>query len=236
MKDKETFLTWNNPKQIVQRAKNNYQIYKLSLILAFLFFVLIVPISAQPPTSFATGNVPGSFEDCVARAKQALELEGYGGVTRAGDKYYGTKGIHTAIIICDRSEANGRRDFHIVVASIANSGDIPGLERIKLGNRMDNPITEGTGGGGNYMGCFKDDSNRDLSGLWFQSDKMTIESCSAYCKQNGFIYAGLQYYSYCFCGNSYGKYGTTTNCDTNCAGNPNQKCGGGWANSIFKVQ
>lgn len=37
----------------------------------------------------------------------------------------------------------------------------------------------------------------------------------------------------CFCGNSYGSYGTATNCNVTCSANPNENCGGFWANSVY---
>jgi len=92
-----------------------------------------------------------------------------------------------------------------------------------------------------YLGCFKDQgdpggtSGRDLSGAVWQDGKMTIESCQAYCGQRNFAYAGVQYSTWCFCGNSYGKYGQANNCDMKCGGNPNEICGGSWANSIYST-
>lgn len=240
MKKEKFNLTQPDWAGFSSRAKNYLTIYRFSLIFAFLLFVSIIPVSAQPATSFATGNVSVSFEDCVARARQALELEGYGGLTRAGDKYFGFKGIHTAIIICDKNEVNSQRDFHVVVASIANTGDIPGLERINLGNRMGIPATGKTEGGGgsgpNYQGCWKDGGpDRDLGQIIWVTGDMTIERCTAKCKENGYSFAGLQNSSACMCGNSYGRYGKADNCNMKCNGNPGQICGGDWANSVYKV-
>ncbi len=43
--------------------------------------------------------------------------------------------------------------------------------------------------------------------------------------------------SQCFCGTSYGRYGQApeTDCNMNCPGNGNQKCGGVWRNSVHAV-
>ncbi len=96
-----------------------------------------------------------------------------------------------------------------------------------------------------YIGCFLDNNlppsrPRDLSGFEWNDPRMTIEGCVASCAQRGFQYAGTQYGSYCFCGNSYGKYGALTSgegrkCDTPCSGNSGQMCGGAWANSVYSV-
>src|SRR5262249_6136593 len=51
----------------------------------------------------------------------------------------------------------------------------------------------------------------------------------------GFAYAGVQYSSECWCGNSYGRYGTSTNCNMTCSGDSTQICGGPWANDVYAV-
>ena len=92
-----------------------------------------------------------------------------------------------------------------------------------------------------YLGCFKDQgdpsgtSGRDLSGEFWQDGKMTIERCLDHCGQKNFPYAGVQYSTVCFCGNSYGKYGQAKNCDMKCGGNPSEFCGDVWANSIYST-
>ncbi len=87
-----------------------------------------------------------------------------------------------------------------------------------------------------YLGCFRDQKNRDLSGYSFKSSKMTKQLCMNTCQQKGFSYAGLQYSQYCFCGNSYGRLGKADNCNMPCAGNKKETCGGGWANSVYRVE
>jgi len=86
-----------------------------------------------------------------------------------------------------------------------------------------------------YLGCFKDRKDRDISGFSFNAPNMTKDLCLAKCRQKGFSYAGLQYSRYCFCGNSYGKLGKANNCNMPCAGDKAQTCGGGWANSVYRV-
>jgi len=89
---------------------------------------------------------------------------------------------------------------------------------------------------GNYLGCFKDEGVRDLSGPSLSSGTMTTEQCISTCAEKGFSYAGTQIGSACFCGNSYGKYGSANNCNMKCAGNPNQTCGGAAANCVYSVK
>ncbi|BAT72175.1 conserved hypothetical protein [Thermosulfidibacter takaii ABI70S6] len=92
-----------------------------------------------------------------------------------------------------------------------------------------------------YLGCFRDKgdpkglSGRDLNGFIFSSPSMTIYRCISLCADKGFKYAAVQYGSYCFCGNSYGKYGKAQNCNMLCSGNRKEICGGVWANSVYEA-
>jgi hypothetical protein len=38
------------------------------------------------------------------------------------------------------------------------------------------------------------------------------------------------------CGNSFGRSGKANNCDMRCAGNPDEICGGDWANSVYEIR
>jgi hypothetical protein len=98
-----------------------------------------------------------------------------------------------------------------------------------------------------YIGCFKDDQKawgifgvslpgRDINGLTIESNNLTNDLCISVCKGKGFSYAGTQYSTQCFCGNSYGSFGKSDHCDMECAGNPSQICGGRWANSVYQVK
>lgn len=87
-----------------------------------------------------------------------------------------------------------------------------------------------------YLGCFKDPANpRDMSGFELNDSKMTAALCISECRSRGFSYAGTQYSSWCFCDNTYGKSGTAENCDMPCSGKASEICGGGWANSVYRV-
>jgi regulation of enolase protein 1 (concanavalin A-like superfamily) len=85
---------------------------------------------------------------------------------------------------------------------------------------------------GQYLGCYGDSGTRDLSTALGLSP-VSVETCEAACGAAGFTYAGLQYASQCFCGDSYGSYGPSTNCNMACNGNASETCGGGWANSVY---
>ena len=88
-----------------------------------------------------------------------------------------------------------------------------------------------------YIGCYRDEGSiRDIGGYYFRSGSMTHAKCSKTCLKKGFKYAGAQYADYCFCGNSYGKYGKADNCNMPCTGNKNEICGGAWANSVYALE
>lgn len=84
-----------------------------------------------------------------------------------------------------------------------------------------------------YVGCYRYTPNFDLNGSLERSSTNTPERCIASCKQQGFKYAAVQYGESCLCGNTYGLYGTADNCDYKCTGDPNKKCGGYNANSVY---
>ena len=85
------------------------------------------------------------------------------------------------------------------------------------------------------VGCYADDLEvRDLPNapLDDYDGGMTHEVCVHHCYDYGYLYAGTQYGSECWCGNSYGRYGASSGCDMACSGNPYQLCGGIRANWV----
>jgi hypothetical protein len=88
---------------------------------------------------------------------------------------------------------------------------------------------------GNYVGCYTDEKTRDLTDEAVSAGSMSVETCVADCGKAGYAYAGVQYGKQCFCGNTYGKYGTSTSCNMTCSGDSAETCGGSYANSIYKV-
>jgi len=98
---------------------------------------------------------------------------------------------------------------------------------------------------GDYVGCFAENDNAQTDGLGGRvlggamipsNSAMTNQKCTQFCGSKGFAYAGTQYASQCFCGNSYADRGSSTNCTMNCSGDSTQKCGGGWANSVYRTR
>jgi hypothetical protein len=91
-----------------------------------------------------------------------------------------------------------------------------------------------------YVGCGSDDmSSRTLNSASTSSDSMTVGSCISFCEAKGYSYAGLEYASQCYCGNSVAsdrapQTGLLGNCFSPCAGDSSEYCGGGSALSIYQ--
>src|SRR5262245_39781917 len=65
-----------------------------------------------------------------------------------------------------------------------------------------------------YIGCFRDEGVRDLSGYSTPIEGMTNAVCRQTCAAKGSQYSGTQLGNQCFCGDTYGKYGPSTNCNS----------------------
>jgi hypothetical protein len=95
---------------------------------------------------------------------------------------------------------------------------------------------------GEAIGCYKDVGNplslkgRDLDGHVINWHGMTPAFCVEQCAKKGFTYAGTQFGSFCFCGNSFGKGGQAANCTMPCNGDYKQKCGGDMANMVYRAK
>ena len=91
---------------------------------------------------------------------------------------------------------------------------------------------------GTYLGCWQDNGNRALPA--FLGTSYTIEQCVQTAQQAGYRYAGLQWFNECWAGSTppwargYAQL-PDSSCSTPCDGNTDEKCGGGWANSVYEV-
>jgi hypothetical protein len=94
------------------------------------------------------------------------------------------------------------------------------------------PASGATTAKGRPIGCFADKDQRDLGGA--QSFANDAGACVAYCAAKGFKYAAKQAGTQCFCGNSYGRYGSSTAC-VSCRGLTAGDCGGSYANFVWEV-
>jgi hypothetical protein len=121
--------------------------------------------------------------------------------------------------------------------------DVPGGSCEKmLVDECDLPMVEYN----TYVGCFADEANRDMPYVAFGgSVPLSVEACVSACAGAGYEYAGAQFGTQCFCGNSYGKYGGASDCNVPCTDQTahapystpggQEICGGAWANSVYKA-
>ena len=89
-----------------------------------------------------------------------------------------------------------------------------------------------------YVGCYEDDSGRYLQGKEFQFINNTPNQCTAFCRTQGFKYAGLQG-DLCFCDNrpkrGFGKKLDDNECNDPCPSDSSQKCGKNMRNRIYNT-
>lgn len=87
--------------------------------------------------------------------------------------------------------------------------------------------------GWSALGCHTDNaSRRSLNGTMFSNYRMSAQECVSRCATMGFNYAGTQYGTQCYCGNTFTPT-NSTGCNTPCAGDKDQICGGPWRNSVY---
>jgi hypothetical protein len=86
------------------------------------------------------------------------------------------------------------------------------------------------------LGCYSDNpGGRDLNGASLTTATNTPSQCIAYCEGLGFPYAAVEFGSQCFCGNTYGSYGTSSGCTQTCPGDATQNCGGFGAEVVYQT-
>ena len=66
-----------------------------------------------------------------------------------------------------------------------------------------------------------------------------VEDCNQYCllANKAFTFFAVQHSTGCFCGFKYGSQGNApeSDCNTTCAGNAKETCGGADRNSVYKT-
>ncbi|RQM04558.1 hypothetical protein DH86_00004209, partial [Scytalidium sp. 3C] len=87
-----------------------------------------------------------------------------------------------------------------------------------------------------YVGCFDEPSPNTLQyNPNLNTSTMTVETCTATCKSNGFKYAGLIYYHNCLCGTVLPPTKVNdTQCNAPCTGNKTEMCGQNQLLSIYE--
>jgi hypothetical protein len=90
---------------------------------------------APPASSLRFDQLTADGAECERRATLALTAEGYSASSPAAGTYYGTKGIHSAYIVC-KAAPNDSTWATIFVASSSTDGNVPGRETVALERRI----------------------------------------------------------------------------------------------------
>lgn len=98
---------------------------------------------------------------------------------------------------------------------------------------------------GNYitsrsLGCFQDDRKHRLLPSSYTNFKETNspKKCIQLCLQSGFLYAGVEYSTECFCGNAEPEASlkiSDPSCNMKCPSEPKSACGGYYTMNIFET-
>merc|ERR1711892_1321495 len=86
--------------------------------------------------------------------------------------------------------------------------------------------------------CVVDDSERLLDDMTTFPDTNTPNMCIENCYLKGYLYAGVQYRSQCFCGDTApppSRVVSDEECNGQCTGDENKVCGGTWRMNVFSI-
>lgn len=86
------------------------------------------------------------------------------------------------------------------------------------------------------QGCYNDNiDSLDLPHIPDEGKVRDLGSCIKLCQARGYKYAGIQAGGFCYCGDTFGKYGTSALCNSQCIVNNNitNWCGGTSQNNVY---
>lgn len=90
------------------------------------------------------------------------------------------------------------------------------------------------------IGCYKDEKRKRLLSSFYANYKETNspKKCIQMCLQSGYLFAGMQYSSECFCGNDTPPLDNKlpdSSCNMKCPADPRLACGGYYAMNIYET-
>jgi hypothetical protein len=197
--------------------------------------------TAPPPPPPPPSGYVGCFTDSEERALPVWFGEGHtiescvdtatqNGYAYAGLQYYGHCFAGNGLGYSQVSDGECN-----TLCNANGSETCGGAWRNSIFTAASTPAPPSPSAGPTYVGCFTDTDERALP-AWL-GEGHTVESCTAAAQQEGYVYAGLQYYGHCFAGNSIGYSQVSDGeCNTACNANSSEFCGGAWRNSIYAVR
>ena len=97
-------------------------------------------------------------------------------------------------------------------------------------------ITQNLPAGWTYKSCYTDVGRTINAAAYADGAKMTQEACVTYCDGKNYAYAGVEYSSECYCGNTLAAGSAAapdTDCGNACSGDATEACGGGNRLTLF---
>ena len=107
-------------------------------LFALAFFTLASSAAAQPAMSRGEQLLPISYNECIQRAEQAYNAEGWVNIGKGGAFVNAFKENNGAYIMCNVAPEN-KIWVNIVVASNSGNSNVPGAERVCLQTQMERP-------------------------------------------------------------------------------------------------
>ncbi|KOS19608.1 putative fungistatic metabolite [Escovopsis weberi] len=142
---------------------------------------------------------------------------------------------------CDFCGSGNRLSVYSLNAPPGSTTD-PTAPPTSISTPISTPAPSSTGlpKGWAAYGCWVDGvQGRILNQQLPDNDALTVESCAQSCASQDFKIAGAEYSKQCFCGNSIVNGGvkaqSDAECNTPCAGDPTEMCGGGGRMSILSL-
>ncbi|PWW73981.1 WSC-domain-containing protein [Tuber magnatum] len=159
-------------------------------------------------------------EDCN------FDCSGNGTQICGGNGYFGGGSYISLFADSDRYNPGGP------VSSSTTTGDPTGSPTpTPTGGPIDNPGNSNFG----FSGCYTEATTGRALSVLTASDTMTVNTCLGVC--SAYEYAGLEYGSECWCGNTLASGAAPaplTECRMKCAGNATEYCGAGQRLSLYK--
>ncbi|XP_035675092.1 P-selectin-like [Branchiostoma floridae] len=146
-------------------------------------------------------------------------------------------------LVCRRTERSEFVELHQEVQQLARG--LPGtLAELGLTSVVQHVQELKTN---EYLGCYRDGSPHSFPRKVMTSSAMTTERCTTACRNAGYAYAATEAsrsrwrrLQDCHCGreadfNRLGQRVCDSECNSRCRGNRNQKCGGRYRMSVYKI-
>ncbi|KZT55639.1 WSC-domain-containing protein, partial [Calocera cornea HHB12733] len=213
------------------------------------------PTTTAAPTGASTWSSVGCYTDGASHALTATSVN-YGATdVEYCESWCQTRGYSVAGVkngdqcFCDNAIRNNNAPAptsSCTLACAGNNNEICGgghflniYQYVATGATSTTTTTSASPSSTGWanLGCRVDSDSRALTGPMQQVSTNTVESCEQFCSSQGYIYAGVEYGSQCFCGNTLanGAGGTTASSDCNmaCAGNSAETCGGSYRLNLY---